>query len=60
MDSESVQRDKKRRCALKTFNAFLNEANLVFSVWKDFSQSNPITKDIYGQYLSFLVVKCKT
>ena len=47
-------------CALKTFNAFLNEANLVFSVWEDFSQSNPITKDIYEQYLSFLVVKCKT
>ena len=59
-DSESQSRDRKRAASLKTFNEFLNVAFTDFNSWNDFSLSRPITKDLYEQYVSFLVQKCKT
>jgi hypothetical protein len=58
--AKSISRDKKRVAAIKTFNAFLRIGSSVYVSWCDFSPSTPITKDIYEQYCTFLVKKCKT
>lgn len=59
-DSQSNSRDKKRVAAIKTFNAFLRIGSFTFVSWSDFSPDTPVTKDIFEQYCSFLVHKCKT
>ena len=59
-DSQSNSRDKKRVAAIKTFNAFLRIGSFTFVSWSDFSPDTPVTKDIFEQYCTFLVHKCKT